>query len=609
MATRKNSKKLYTSVNQITFQEIENIYCLGSTLAAMPKYEEPYFIWKWGPPGSGKSSELMEKKIASFGFPLINYVNISKDRLVEYLLPYRKDTLVAKIEDLRYKALHELQQNAPVKEWIAKYKRGATEGDKFSNGIPEFKKMKNDIYIPGRSEATGVLQGDEWKDEEKVQSVFSQILFNRLTKSYYDSITLKNSSGRTINDKINLFLRKCMDSRVHIISETIGDDYGRGEAKPLNLRGKTRQATKLQDRSLLQIFANGWENRFGRIIYNESGEPVRVEQSPLDKNNEYIPDYYTIVIIYPVLPTEKIIDRVKKRSKAMLFDTERQYDNIDELAEDLETYASEIHRALFGGVIPRIEEYKNKINELINGEFGVNNFTGFIGEKETPKGIPYYRTIAAEKIYKMIEESFYYSMDYILRQYVYVGRIKEIVYLNTEEHSREKRYASASEDEQSAMWNRLVNLQGSAAGIAGQNYDAYKQEKNTSQASRNKVYSEEVARLAKEQEVTKATAEIRRKMAQEAVLTARAKFEKERERIKAQRNALAIRKADSAAISALNSKDAALVESQGIPVTVPTPPKTKKTVTQGKPTPAPQIETVAPRFEMRAASPPPGSEE
>ena len=139
MATRKNSKKLYTSVNQITFQEIENIYCLGSTLAAMPKYEDPYFIWKWGPPGSGKSSELMEKKIASFGFPLINYVNISKDRLVEYLLPYRKDTLVAKIEDLRYKALHELQQNAPVKEWIAKYKRGATEGDKFSNGIPEFK--------------------------------------------------------------------------------------------------------------------------------------------------------------------------------------------------------------------------------------------------------------------------------------------------------------------------------------------------------------------------------------------------------------------------------------------------------------------------------------
>ena len=477
MATRKNSKKLYTSVDQITFQEIENIYCLGSTLAAMPKYEEPYFIWKWGPPGSGKSSELMEKKIASFGFPLINYVNISKDRLVEYLLPYRKDTLIAKIEDLRYKALHELQQNAPVKEWIAKYKRRATEGDKFSNAIPEFKKMKNDIFIPGRSGATGVLEDDEWSNQEKVQSVFSQILFNRLTKSYYDSITLKNSSGRTINDKINLFLRKCMDSRLNIISETIGDDYGRsGESKILNMRGKTRQATKLQDRSLLQIFANGWENRFGRIIYNESGEPVRVEQSPLDKNNEYIPDYYTIVIIYPVLPTEKIIDRVKKRSKAMLFDTERQYDNIDELAEDLKTYASEIHGALFGGVIPRIiEEYKNKINELIQGEFGVNNFTGFIGEKETPKGIPYYRTIAAEKIYKMIEESFYYSMDYILRQYVYVGRIKEIVYLNTEDHSREKRYSSASEEEQSAMWNRLVNLQGSAGQVAKTDYNTYKQ--------------------------------------------------------------------------------------------------------------------------------------
>jgi hypothetical protein len=371
-----------------------------------------------------------------------------------------------------------LGQNAPVKAWMGKYKRRATEGDKFSNAIPEFKKMKNDIFIPERSGATGVLDGKEWKkeDEEKVQSVFSQILFNRLTKSYYDSIILKNSSGRTINDKINLFLRKCMDSRLNIISETIGDDYGRsGESKVLNMRGKTRQATKLQERSLLQIFANGWENRFGRIIYNETGEPVRVEQSPLDKNNEYIPDYYTIVIIYPVLPTEKIIDRVKKRSKSMLFDTTREYENIGELAEDLELYASEIHRALFGGVIPRIEEYKNKINELIQTEFGFDNFTGFIGEKNTPPGIPYYRTIAPEKIYKMIEESFYYSMDYILRQYVYVGRIKEIVYLNTEEHSREKRYASASEDEQSVMWNRLVNLQPTAARIAGQNYDAYQQ--------------------------------------------------------------------------------------------------------------------------------------
>ena len=212
----------------------------------------------------------------------------------------------------------------------------------------------------------------------------------------------------------------------------------------------------------------------------------------------------------------------------------------------------------------------------------------------------------------MIEESFYYSMDYILRQYVYVGRIKEIVYLNTEDHSREKRYSSASEEEQSAMWNRLVNLQPTAARIAGQNYDAYKQEKNTSQASRNKVYSEEVARLAKEQEVTNAAAEIRRKMAQEAVLKARAKFEKERERIKAQRNALAINKAHrttSAAIAALNSEDARLVKSQGIPVTVPSPPKKKKTATQGQQTAALQTGTAAPPSESSVASPQPGSEE
>ena len=118
--------------------------------------------------------------------------------------------------------------------------------------------------------------------------------------------------------------------------------------------------------------------------------------------------------------------------------------------------------------------------------------------------------------------------------------------------------------------------------------------------------------MAKEQEVTNAAAEIRRKMAQEAVLKARAKFENERGRIKAQRNALAIKKADrttSAAIAVLNSKDAALMKSQGIVVTVPSPPKTKKNATQGQRTAAPQTGTAAPPFEMRAASPPPGSEE
>ena len=100
----------------------------------------------------------------------------------------------------------------------------------------------------------------------------------------------------------------------------------------------------------------------------------------------------------------------------------------------------------------------------------------------------------------------------------------------------------------------------------------------------------------------KAAAEIRRQMAEEAVLKARAKFEKERERIKEQRNALA----DSAAIAALNSEDAALVKSQGIPVTVPPQPKTKKNATQGKQTAVLQTGTAAPPFEMRAASPPPG---
>ena len=79
--------------------------CNGRKLEDLPSSENPIYILKWGPPGSGKSSSKVTEFIKSLGQPIENYVDYSTDKLVESYVPFRSETVVAKLQYEKAKAL------------------------------------------------------------------------------------------------------------------------------------------------------------------------------------------------------------------------------------------------------------------------------------------------------------------------------------------------------------------------------------------------------------------------------------------------------------------------------------------------------------------------
>lgn len=71
--------------------------CNGRKLEDLPSSENPIYVLKWGPPGSGKSSSKVTDFIKSLGQPIENYVDYSTDKLVESYVPFRSKTVVAKL--------------------------------------------------------------------------------------------------------------------------------------------------------------------------------------------------------------------------------------------------------------------------------------------------------------------------------------------------------------------------------------------------------------------------------------------------------------------------------------------------------------------------------
>ena len=56
-----------------------------------PAKGHPYFVVKYGPPGSGKSSDRVYDEIKKLGPSLTSYVDINQDTLVESMKNYRRN--------------------------------------------------------------------------------------------------------------------------------------------------------------------------------------------------------------------------------------------------------------------------------------------------------------------------------------------------------------------------------------------------------------------------------------------------------------------------------------------------------------------------------------
>lgn len=74
-------------MNALNVQEVIKIATQGRGIHSS---KDPLFVVKYGPPGSGKSSERIYKAIEKLA-PLTSFVDINQDTLVESLVEYQKN--------------------------------------------------------------------------------------------------------------------------------------------------------------------------------------------------------------------------------------------------------------------------------------------------------------------------------------------------------------------------------------------------------------------------------------------------------------------------------------------------------------------------------------
>jgi len=80
-------KKTYKSLNALSVQEAIRIATDGRGIR--PAKEDPFFVVKYGPPGSGKSSARVYQEIKKLGPPITSYVDVNQDTLVESMDEYK----------------------------------------------------------------------------------------------------------------------------------------------------------------------------------------------------------------------------------------------------------------------------------------------------------------------------------------------------------------------------------------------------------------------------------------------------------------------------------------------------------------------------------------
>jgi hypothetical protein len=137
-----------------------------------------------------------------------------------------------------------------------------------------------------------------------------------------------------------------------------------------------------------------------------------------------------------------IAERAQKRAASMFFQRDEVIINdIDTYRYLMLEYANELF-ALLGGENP-VHEIVDEALRLEQEQYGQNSsvpYTEYVktlitqlrgleeGELMT---IPFFRGIGPTAIMDSVEQAFQYSVDYFLKQYLLIGRIEQVVYINT----------------------------------------------------------------------------------------------------------------------------------------------------------------------------------
>ena len=420
---------LYKDVNQISVDEITRVFTGGRDL---PVSERPFFVLKWGPPGSGKSSETVQSTIASLGVPLQDYMEYSPDKIIENLLPFRFESSMAKAEHERLKA--ELsaaydEETDPKRRDFASIRSSLTS---YVQNLKERYTNKNKgnvktILAPWSQGAPPVSIKDS------IIPTFEKILIDK-TKSAYNQYRIreKNTAGLTIRDKMREVLKNAFSKKIHIQYETSGSGYGdtQERQKLLNQFSPHRvlRATG-KPLSCIDIFINNYQELLGRIKYDEETKsPIRIGQlTPYS-----IPMEYRIVVVYPLVRKELIMQRAEERANRMFLQKtpEQLHGDPEEYRQLLTYYANDLFIAL-GGRKPAIKPLVDLALEKEGFVESIGALTPPFGPMSKEGAFPFYRSPAREFILDSIEQAFQYSIDYFLKQYLIIGRIEKVVYVNT----------------------------------------------------------------------------------------------------------------------------------------------------------------------------------
>ncbi len=442
--TQKGGKRLYSSVNDYTEEEIERIFCNGGLLTDLkrPLSTRPIFFIKWAPMASGKSSkkimDIIERIVAPY--PLESCADVSSDKLVENLLPFRYNTVDAKMKNIRMKADIELRDFAHAKR-ILQLQRTALAGtDKNLE-----RTLTSLIDEPGGS---SFIEENSEKDSIKknVDFVFDTLLQKRVRQIYNTYYRKeKNQNSKTLRDKVIQFFPKAYARKVNIIYETAGLGYGESPAIG-TLMARTRQG-ELRAKEASPIFKNTFANFLGEIVTAEllPGELKPVGYRPSSGEGAhpelFIPEEYRIIVIFPMVSVDDLVKRGYLRAYDQLQHT-TLYDVNSDQKKEIAAYITALINTLTKG--EKKSELPAKITEILTREFrersqvaGEINYVknledlrkASIENSVKVSSFPFFR-LTAYDIETAVAQAFQYSVDYFLRQYIQIGRVEQVIYVN-----------------------------------------------------------------------------------------------------------------------------------------------------------------------------------
>ena len=429
--------ELYQAVGDLTKEKIIQIFCNGRPYDSFPSAEHPIFLLKWGPPGSGKSSAKVRSFIDTLGVASTDFIDYSPDKIIENLVPYRFESALTKAEYERMKADYKRKDYAAVRQRLSSYVlnlkgRYTSSVKKNVNAFVKSWEGKHPLPISRM---------------EEFQKILEQVLYDK-SASTYSFYRTKNKTGstKTIREKMRDVLTQLFTEGKHIQYESGGAGYGEGlERKKLVDQFTPHRLVRTLARgavqpSFIEIFKNTQEELLGKIQYNSANMPIGIDVSSIGPTT--VPMNYRIIVVYPVIPRDMIAERAQKRAAHMFFQrNEVTINDVDTYRDLLLEYATELF-AVLGGENPvhEIVDEALRLEQERHGENSSVPYTDYIksliakfrgledGELIT---IPFFRGIGPAAIMDSVEQAFQYSVDYFLKQYLLIGRIEQVVYINT----------------------------------------------------------------------------------------------------------------------------------------------------------------------------------